>query len=127
MLQCGSCTLSTHGRGKGEISVADYAIVEVGGHQYRVSPGDVFVVERLEHETGSEVPLDRVLLLRQGDEVRVGHPTVDGARAVVRVLEHGRARKIRVFKYRAKKNYRRRYGHRQPFTRLVLERIETGA
>ncbi|MBX6377455.1 MAG: 50S ribosomal protein L21 [Clostridia bacterium] len=102
-----------------------YAIVETGGKQYRVAPGDVVVVERLPAQEGAEVVLESVLAVGEGAEMRVGAPFVPGARAVVRVLEHGRGRKIRGFRYKAKVNYRRRYGHRQPFTRVRVERIET--
>ncbi len=100
-----------------------YAIVETGGKQYRVRPGDVLEVERLAAEPGSQVTLDRVLAVGQGADLRVGTPTIEGAAVVARVLAHGRGRKIRGFKFKAKVNYRRRYGHRQPFTRLRIEEI----
>lgn len=102
----------------------EYAVVEVGGRQYQVSPGDVITVERLQAPVGQEVTLERVLLVRREGETLVGTPTVGQARAVARVLEHGRLRKVRVFKFKPKVNYRRRYGHRQPYTRLAVERIE---
>lgn len=100
-----------------------YAIVETGGKQYRVQPGDVLEVERLAAEPGAEVRLERVLALGEGGELRVGQPTVEGAAVVARVLEHGRGRKIRGFKFKAKVNYRRRYGHRQAYTRIRVEAI----
>ncbi len=100
-----------------------YAIIETGGKQYRVSPGDVIEVERLDSEPGSEVAIDRVLAVGEGDALRVGTPTVEGASVVARVLDHGRGRKIRGFRYKAKVNYRRRFGHRQPFTRLRIETV----
>lgn len=104
--------------------MAEYAIVDVGGRQYRVAPGDVITVERLDAPVGQELTLDRVLMVRDADRLLVGQPLVAGAKAVARVLEHGRDRKVLVFKYKAKVNYRRRYGHRQPYTRLAIERLE---
>lgn len=100
-----------------------YAIIETGGKQYRVSPGDVIEVERLESEPGGEVAIGRVLAVGEGEALRVGAPLVDGATVVARVLAHGRGRKIRGFKYKAKVNYRKRFGHRQPFTRLRIESV----
>ncbi|WP_324717497.1 50S ribosomal protein L21 [Carboxydochorda subterranea] len=104
--------------------MADYAVVELGGRQYRVSPGDLITVERIAANVGDEVPVERVLMVRQGERTIVGRPTVEGARATARVVEHGRGRKVLVFKYKPKVNYRRRRGHRQPFTRLEIRSIE---
>ena len=104
--------------------MAQYAVIDVGGRQYRVAPGDIITVERMDAPVGQELTLDRVLMVRDADRVLVGNPVVSGARAVARVLEHGRGRKILVFKYKPKVNYRRRYGHRQPYTRLAIERVE---
>lgn len=100
-----------------------YAIVETGGKQYRVQEGDVLEVERLEAPVGGEVVLAKVLAVVDGTSVRVGAPNVDGANVVATVLTHGRARKVRGFKYKAKVNYRKRYGHRQPFTRIKIGTI----
>lgn len=102
-----------------------YAIIEAGGKQYRVAEGDVVDVERVAAEPEGTVAFERVLAVGEGDGLRVGAPTVEGARVVGRVVEHGRGRKIRVFKYRPKKNYRRRIGHRQPYTRVRIEAIES--
>ncbi|HEY8418257.1 MAG TPA: 50S ribosomal protein L21 [Limnochordales bacterium] len=104
--------------------MATYAIVETGGKQHRVAEGDTIYVEKLPAAAGEQVRLDRVLLVNREGEVRVGSPTVEGAAVIARVDGHGRRRKILVFKYRPKKRYRRRYGHRQPYTRLVIEKIE---
>ncbi|MBO8141859.1 MAG: 50S ribosomal protein L21 [Firmicutes bacterium] len=104
--------------------MATYAIVETGGKQVRVSEGDTVYVEKLAAAEGEQVRLERVLLVSQDGQVRVGAPTVEGAAVVARVDRHGRGRKVLVFKYKPKKRYRRRYGHRQPFTRLVVEKIE---
>lgn len=100
-----------------------YAIVETGGKQYRVEAGQELTVERLAAAPGSQVVLERVLAVGAGAELRVGTPTVPGAAVVVRVVAHGRGRKIRGFKFKPKVNYRRRYGHRQPYTRVVVEEI----
>ncbi|HEY8394846.1 MAG TPA: 50S ribosomal protein L21 [Thermaerobacter sp.] len=101
-----------------------YAIIETGGKQYRVQEGDVLLLDRLPREENETVVFDRVLAVKQGEEFRVGTPTLDGARVTGRVLGHGRSRKVIVFKYRPKVNYRRKRGHRQPFTRVKIERIE---
>lgn len=101
-----------------------YAILETGGKQYRVSAGDVIDVELLTGEPGGEVVLDRVLVVADGSEVKVGAPTVEGAKVVARLVQHGKGRKIRGLKYKAKVNYRRRFGHRQGFSRLLIQSIE---
>jgi large subunit ribosomal protein L21 len=101
-----------------------YAVVECGGKQYRVAPGDVITVEKLPQEEGQEVVLDRVLLLGGSEGVRVGKPLVEGAKVTAKVVGHGKAKKILVFKYKPKKNYRKRYGHRQPYTRLQIQAVE---
>lgn len=102
-----------------------YAIVEAGGKQLRVAAGDVVRVEKLEAEVGGKVTLDRVLAVSKDDgQMVVGTPTVTGAKVSAEVVEQGKLAKILVFKYKSKANYRRRYGHRQPFTRLKIESIE---
>ena len=101
-----------------------YAIIETGGKQYRVQEGDKIVVEKLAVEEGQEVAFERVLTVVKDGEVLVGAPVVAGAKVVAKVVEHGKGKKILVFKYKAKSNYRRRQGHRQPFTQVVLEKIE---
>lgn len=101
-----------------------YAIVETGGKQYRVSEGSEIDIEKLDAEVGSQVELDRVLLVRKDGETRVGTPVVEGARVIGRVRRQDRGKKILVFKYKPKKRYRRRQGHRQAFTRVLIEKIE---
>ena len=101
-----------------------YMIVETGGKQYKVAQGDIISVEKIEAEPGDQVELDKVLMVVNDDQVTVGTPYVSGAKAVAKVLEQGKDKKILVFKYRANKHYRRRYGHRQPFTKLVVETLE---
>jgi len=101
-----------------------YAIVETGGKQYRVAPGQRLAVELLDAQPGSTVALDRVLLVSDGSGVRVGTPTVPGARVLAEVVEHGKGEKIVVFRYKSKVRYRRRTGHRQRLTRLLIREIE---
>jgi large subunit ribosomal protein L21 len=108
---------------KGE-KVTVYAVVETGGKQVRVEPGQVVEVDRLPVEAGAEIPLGRVLLVVDGDRVVCGTPEVPGARVVAKVVAQVRARKLRVWKYKPKKHYRRHAGHRQPLTRVRVDRIE---
>jgi large subunit ribosomal protein L21 len=100
-----------------------YAVVETGGKQYRVSEGDVIDVERLSAAPGQRVTFERVLALVRDGDLQAGTPTVEGARVGAVVVAQRRGRKILVFKYKAKVNYRKRSGHRQELTRLRIERI----
>jgi large subunit ribosomal protein L21 len=100
-----------------------YAVVESGGKQYRVAVGETVDVEKLSAEVGETVTLDRVLLVGDDEGVRVGQPTVEGAQVRAMVVDQDRHRKVIVFKYRNKNRYRRKTGHRQPFTRLQIEEI----
>lgn len=100
-----------------------YAVIETGGKQYRVSEGDKITVERLAVDAGSDVTIDRVLLLGGDGSTRIGTPVVDGASVTATVTEHNRGKKIEVFKYKAKKRYRRHTGHRQEQTRLTITGI----
>jgi len=100
-----------------------YAIIETGGKQYRVSPGQTIDVERLDVAEGDTVELDRVLLIADGDRVTVGAPTVDGAKVVATSQGDGKGEKIIVFKYKPKVRYRKKTGHRQLYTRLVIDKI----
>ncbi|HHV54399.1 MAG TPA: 50S ribosomal protein L21 [Firmicutes bacterium] len=101
-----------------------YAIVESGGKQLKVEPGLRVRVEQLPAEPGSQVVLDRVLLVADGKTVTVGRPLVEKARVLATVVAHGRGPKLYIQKFHSKNNYRRRTGHRQPFTELLVERIE---
>lgn len=101
-----------------------YAIIKTGGKQYRVAEGDVVMVEKLEAAEGDAVVFDQVLTVVNDGDVKVGKPLVEGAKVTGKVEAQGKARKILVFKYKAKSNYRRRQGHRQPFTKVVIEKIE---
>lgn len=100
-----------------------YAIIKTGGKQYCVEEGKVISIEKLDVEAGAEVTFEEVLLV-SGEDVKIGQPTVAGAKVTAKVLEHGKEAKIRIFKYKAKSNYRRRQGHRQPFTKVQIEKIE---
>ncbi|SIS63681.1 50S ribosomal protein L21 [Alicyclobacillus vulcanalis] len=101
-----------------------YAIVETGGKQLKVRQGDTIVVEKLDGEAGSEIVLDKVLLVQNDGQVQVGSPYVQGAKVIAKVVEHGRGKKIVVFKYKPKKNYHKKQGHRQPYTKLTVESIQ---
>jgi large subunit ribosomal protein L21 len=100
-----------------------YAIIRTGGRQYRANVGATIDVDRLPNEVDDSFEIDDVLLIGNGDNTVIGQPTVDGARVKVTVVEQGRDRKIFVFKYRQRTNYRRRRGHRQYFTRLRVDEI----
>ena len=100
-----------------------YAIIETGGKQYKVTEGQDLKVDHLEAAEGKAVELDRVLLIADGDNVTVGKPTIDGAKVLASVKQDGRGDKVIVFKYKSKVRYRRKNGHRQPFTSLSIEKI----
>lgn len=99
-----------------------YAIIETGGKQLKVEEGQSIFVEKLDVEAGNEVTFDKVLFVG-GDSVKVGTPYVDGATVTAKVEKQGKAKKITVFKYKPKKNYKRKQGHRQPYTKLTIEKI----
>ncbi|MEM1414692.1 MAG: 50S ribosomal protein L21 [Myxococcota bacterium] len=96
-----------------------YAVIKTGGKQYRVQEGDVLRVEKLPGDVGATVELDEVLMIG-GETVAVGTPLVEGARVTAEILAQDRAKKIIVFKMKKRKNYRRKYGHRQPYTELRI-------
>ncbi len=100
-----------------------YAVVQTGGKQYRVTEGDVICVEKLAAEAGQTVVLDEVLAVGEGSDLKLGAPFVEGAAVNAEVLENGKAEKVIIFKYKAKKDYRRKKGHRQPFTKLQIKAI----
>ncbi|NLJ78635.1 MAG: 50S ribosomal protein L21 [Tissierellia bacterium] len=100
-----------------------YAVIETGGKQYRVEEGDVVFVEKLAAKEGDKVDLSKVLLVSSGDNLSVGKPYVEDAKVEATVLEQGKARKIVIFRYKPKKNYKRKQGHRQPYTKLKIEKI----
>ncbi len=98
------------------------AIFVTGGKQYKVSEGDVIYVEKLNLE-GDTVEFDNVLMTIDGDNVTIGTPAVQNAKVTAKLVKNGKSKKIMVFKFKAKKNYRRRQGHRQPYTKLQIEKI----
>lgn len=101
-----------------------YAIVKTGGKQYRVAVGETVQVEKLAAEVGAEVVFDQVLTVVDGEDVKIGKPVLAGAKVTAKVVEQGKAEKIFVFKYKHKVNYRKRQGHRQPFTAVEIAKIE---
>ncbi len=103
-----------------------YAIIESCGKQYKVAEGDVVFFEKLDVEEGKKVTFDNVVLVSDDKKVEVGAPYVKGVKVEGKVLEHGKGKKIIVYKYKAKKNYRRTQGHRQPFTKVEITKISAG-
>ena len=104
-----------------------YAIIESCGKQYNVAEGDVVFFEKLDAEEGKKVTFDKVILVSNDGKIEVGTPNVKGAKVEGTVVAHGKGKKIRVFKYKAKKNYRRTQGHRQPYTKVEITSIKTVA
>jgi large subunit ribosomal protein L21 len=101
-----------------------YAVVETGGKQYRADPGKVVDVEKLPVDVGSQVTLDRVLMVADGDNVRVGQPVLAGVQVLATVISQGRTRKVTWFHYSQKKRERKKGGHRQAFTRLRIDQVQ---
>ena len=104
-----------------------YAVIDACGRQYKVAEGDLVFVEKLEAEEGEKVTFDQVLLISDDGKVKVGTPTVKGAKVEATVVAQGKAKKIVVFKYKAKKNERKKQGHRQPYTQVKIEKISSRA
>lgn len=100
-----------------------YAIIASGGKQYKVEQGDILRVEKLAGEVGSEIVLDKVLMLADGEDVKIGQPVVAGAAVNGTVVEQGKAKKIIVFKYKRRKRYMKKNGHRQQFTAIKINSI----
>lgn len=101
-----------------------YAIIVAGGKQYKVAEGDTIYIEKMEVNDGDVVKFDNVLVVEKDGNVTVGAPYVEGASVSGKVVKNGKSKKITVFKFKAKKNYRRRQGHRQPYTKVTIEKIE---
>jgi len=104
-----------------------YAIIDACGRQYKVAEGDLVFVEKLEKNEGDKVTFDQVLLVSDNGKVKVGNPTIKGAKVEATVVKQGKAKKIVVFKYKAKKNERKKQGHRQPYTQVKIEKISSRA
>ena len=100
-----------------------YAVIKTGGKQYKVAPGESVRVEQLVADVGAEVVLDQVLLVGEGDSIRVGQPIVAGATVKATVVAHGRGDKVTIFKMRRRKHYQKHQGHRQGYTELRIESI----
>lgn len=101
-----------------------YAVVATGGKQYRVEAGDILRVEKLSGDVGAEVAFDHVLMLADGENVKIGQPIVSGAAVKGHIVEQGKQKKVLVFKYKRRKRYRRKQGHRQLFTAVKIDTIE---
>ena len=101
-----------------------YAVIESCGKQYKVSEGDVVYFEKLDSEEGKKVTFSNVVLVSNDDKIEVGAPYVKGVKVEGKVVAHGKAKKILVYKYKAKKNYRRTQGHRQPYTKVEITSIK---
>ena len=101
-----------------------FAIIKTGGKQYKVSEGQRLKIEKLPAPAASEVIFDDVLLAVDGDDIGIGQPKIDGARVTAKVVKQGRARKIIILKYRPKKRYKKKMGHRQPYTEVEVTEIK---
>ncbi len=101
-----------------------YAVFKTGGKQYRASTGDVIKVEKIEAEKGATIELDQVLMVGEGEDVKVGTPYLEGGKVTATVLDQGRGDKIKVIKFKRRKNYRRQMGHRQYFTQIEITGID---
>lgn len=100
-----------------------HAIIETGGKQYKVTEGDTLFIEKLASEAGANVTFDKVLAVIDGDKITVGTPVVEGAKVDASVVKNGKGKKVIVFKYKPKKGYRRKQGHRQPYTKVTIGKI----
>tara|TARA_B100000676_G_scaffold310742_1_gene378248 strand:+ start:3829 stop:4140 length:312 start_codon:yes stop_codon:yes gene_type:complete len=101
-----------------------YAVIKTGGKQYRVEEGDVVRIEKIEVATGESVDFDQVLLVANGDDVKVGQPVLEGAKVTAEVLEQGRHKKIKIVKFRRRKHSRKQQGHRQWYTAVKITGIQ---
>ena len=100
-----------------------YAVIKTGGKQYRVAAGEKIKVEQLPADVGAEITLDQVLMLGEGESVKIGTPTIAGASVKAKVVAHGRGPKIKIFKMRRRKHYQKHQGHRQNFTEIEISGI----
>ena len=101
-----------------------HAIIETGGKQYKVTEGDTLFIEKLEAEAGQAITFDKVLAILDGDKATFGAPVVEGASVPATVVKNGKGKKVRIFKYNPKKGYRKRQGHRQPYTKVQIGAIQ---
>jgi large subunit ribosomal protein L21 len=103
-----------------------HAVIKTGGKQYRVAAGDKLNVETLTGDVGAEIQFDQVLMVSDGDDVAVGAPFITGATVTAKVVEHGRGEKIHIIKFKRRKHYTRRMGHRQNYTRVEITGVQKG-
>jgi len=103
-----------------------YAVIQTGGKQYRVAEGDSLKVEKLAAEAGTDIDLDKVLMVADGDQVMVGKPFLEGSKVVAKVVANGRGPKVRILKFRRRKHHLKRAGHRQAYTELTVTSISVG-
>lgn len=103
-----------------------YAVIQTGGKQYRVAEGDTLRVEKLAADTGAAIELDQVLMVAEGDDVKVGRPYVEGGKVTATVKAHGRSKKVKIVKFKRRKQYLKRQGHRQWYTELEVTGIRVG-
>ena len=101
-----------------------YAVFKTGGKQYRATKGDTINVEKIEAEKGATVELDQVLMVGEGEDVKIGTPYLDGGKVTARVVDHGRGEKIKIIKFKRRKQYMKHMGHRQYFTQLEITGID---
>ena len=102
-----------------------YAVIETGGKQHRVTEGELIRVEKIEAETGSTIDFDRVLMVGEGETIKVGTPVVDGAKVSAEVVQHGRGDKVTILKFKRRKHHMKRQGHRQWFTEIKITAINS--
>ena len=101
-----------------------FAVIETGGKQYKVQEGDILYIEKLDAADGDKVVFDKVYELGAAGEIKIGAPVVDGAKVTANVIKNGKGKKIYVLKYKSKKNEKKKIGHRQPYTKIQIEKIE---
>ena len=122
-LKCAEAPPPTASPSMKELKEKMNAIIVTGGKQYKVAEGDVLFIEKLEQEAGDVVKFEQVLAIIDGEEATFGAPVVEGACVEAKVLKNGKGKKIRIFKYNPKKGYRKRQGHRQPYTKVEITKV----
>ena len=100
-----------------------YAVIKTGGKQYRVTPGDMLKIETIDAEVGATINFEEVLMIANGDDMTIGAPTIASAKVAALVIEHGRAKKIEIIKFRRRKHHQKRTGHRQNYTEICIQSI----
>lgn len=100
-----------------------YAVIKTGGKQYRVAQGEYLKVEKLEGNEGDAIELDQVLMIADGDKLKIGSPTIDGGKVTATIKSHGRGKKVEIMKFRRRKHHQKRTGHRQSYTEIEITAI----